>query len=103
MTLTANLPWHEDRTVLAFFARALADAGMLTTRDETLYLLGAPGRWDREFDAWDSAGRPQRVTVGRHAEDWHRFLDALDELGADRGHDAYMRDRHPAYWYGDDR
>ncbi len=100
MTLTA-LPWHEDRDVLSFFARALADAGLLVDRDEVIYLLASPARWEREFEAWNAAGRPQRVTVGRYAEDWHRFLDAVDELHAGRGHDAYMRDRHPSYWFGE--
>ncbi len=98
--MTISTDWTRDVSVLHFFARALADAGVLTTRDETLYFLSAPSQWEREFAAWDAAGRPQYVTVGRHAEDWHRFLDGIDALHAGRGHDAYMRNCHPDYWYG---
>lgn len=98
--MTISTDWTRDVSVLHLFARALAGAGVLTTRDETLYFLSAPSQWWREFDAWDAAGRPQKTTVGRHAEDWHRFLDAVDQLHAGKSHDAYMRDNHPDYWWG---
>lgn len=102
MTLTTNLAWQDDRDVLALFARALVDAGLISGHRDVLYLLSTPWRWTDEFAAWDEAGRPQKVIAGRHAEDWHAFLDALDELGADQGRDVYLRRRHAAYWMGEE-
>lgn len=87
--------WYADHDEVVTFARALVDANVITTVDESLYYFEKPWKWTAEHDAWAQCGKPLDGLHGREERShWHGFLDALDGLHDGQGHERYMAERH---------